>query len=94
VYVLACAHHSCSCGLGLGLVALICAHVCLCALVCGSCLGEVCAGGGVWLKEAVAKHNCDYVRGSEAVVELAREHLTVMLSQDGMVSIKCTEKNY
>jgi hypothetical protein len=63
VCVLACAHHLCSCGLGLSLVTLICACVCSCALVCGSCLGEVGARGGVWLKEVVAKHNCGCVRG-------------------------------
>jgi hypothetical protein len=63
VCALTCAHCSCSCELGLGLVTLVCAHVCSYTLMCGSCLGEVGARGGVWLKEVVAKCDCGCVRG-------------------------------
>ena len=45
--------YACVCWLCLGLVALVCAWVCSHVLVCGSHLGEVGTGGGVWLKEVV-----------------------------------------
>ena len=59
VHTLCQAHfHLCSFALmlvwvGLGLS---CTCLCSCMLICASCLGEVGAGGGVWLKEV--KHDC------------------------------------